>query len=92
MDIQFLRKRLGVAAVMGHTRATILGLILDAQRQGRCLTNRELCKAVGTHVNALVHHLAALKREGLITSDAWKARTIRPACRFVPVDQLGREP
>ena len=69
--------------------ARVLGFILDAARKHRVLTIRDLCKKMGTSSTNGVHfQLFALKRDGLITWEPGKARTIRPTCRFISAEEL----
>ncbi len=74
--------------VLRGTALRILGLILNAPR-GQMPSVQELADAVGIQVYAVWGHLRRLHVARLISRGGWKeARTVRPTCRFVPVEEF----
>jgi hypothetical protein len=61
----------------------VLLVILDAAREERLLTVREIMVACGwTSPNAVMRHVVALRAAGLIQHEFGQARTIRATCRL----------
>ena len=74
----------GVSGVIGYTRTRLLLLILrHYAERGFGPSIDEMGRATGKTKNGVKGHLNALRREGLVTWEPGKARTVRPTCRFV---------
>lgn len=76
-----------VPALRSKTARKILGMIYDAPA-GRAPSIDELADACGVHKNAIHGHLHHLRDAGLITWEERMHRTLRPACRWIPTEQL----
>ncbi len=74
--------------ILRDTALRVLGLIIQAPR-GRSPSIQDLTLAVGVTENAIAGALRRLHVAGLISrGDFNSRRTVRPTCRFVPVEQL----
>jgi SOS-response transcriptional repressor LexA len=72
---------------MGRSRRIILGMVLAAD--GRPPSLREMMKATGArNTNGIECHLKALRDAGLVVWCRGKARTVRPTCRWISVEEL----
>ena len=76
---------------IGPTRLRVLALVVAARDRGRTPTVKGMARQLGLRVhNGVAVHLRALRRLGLVEWDAGKGGTLRPTCRFVPADALGK--
>lgn len=57
----------------------------------RPLTVRELAKRCGLQINAVFCHLKAMRSGGLVVWEEGFCRTIRPSCRYIPVELLNED-
>ncbi len=73
---------------VGVTRLRVLALIVAGTQQGRAPTIRELCKLTQRSINAVTCHIAALERDGMVTWEKGRSRTLRATCTFLTADQL----
>ncbi len=77
--------------VLRGTALHILRLIMQAPR-GQQPSIRELADTLDIQIYAVWQHLRRLHVAGLIScGGSALARTVRPTCRFVPVEQLFSE-
>ena len=74
---------------IGPTRLKVLALVLDGMRRGRPYSVREMAaRCGGLHNNAVVEHLRALIKHGLVCREAGQRRAWTPGVRFIPADRL----
>ncbi len=73
---------------VGVTRLRVLALIVAGTQRGRPPTIRELCKLTRRSINAVTGHIAALQRDGMVTQEKGRSRTLRSTCAFLTADQL----
>jgi SOS-response transcriptional repressor LexA len=72
---------------MGRSRRIILAMVLAAD--GRPPSLREMMAATGIgSPHGIECHLRALRDAGLVVWCRGKARTVRPTCRWVSVEEL----
>lgn len=67
---------------IGPTRTKVLFLLLDGQARGLPPTEREMARIVGCNQTNIRHHVAALRKAGLVREREPGGRTTLPACRF----------
>jgi hypothetical protein len=87
-ESQWYSKKLKNALAVGSTRTKILLLVILGTQIGSLPTIRDLGRATRTLPNSVIHHLTALRKDGLLTWDGHTARSIRGTCMFIPADAL----
>lgn len=72
---------------------TILAAVMQARAELRPMPSiRELMVTTGIKSKkGVVCHLKLMKKLGLLSWQPNLARTVVPTCRYVPVEQLGKE-
>lgn len=69
--------------------ARVLAIIIDAYKNGRVLTVRQMAKMLGVKSSYGIQlHLERLKRDGMITSQVGKMRTTLPKCRWLSAEEI----
>lgn len=71
---------------IGRTRLRLLAMILD--QPGNPPSHKEMQDAVGYSPHAVQRHMNILRRDGLVSWEPGKSRTLVPTCRFIPADNL----
>ncbi len=73
---------------VGAARLRVLALIVAGTQRGMPPTIRELCKLTRRSINAITSHIAALQRDGMVTWERGRSRTLRATCAFLTMDEL----
>lgn len=82
-------RRIANTSVLGPTALNVLGIICRAAQEGRPPpSGRDVCKKLGFSPNAFHLVLDRLEHAGLITRERFRARTVRPAFRFLTPEEL----
>lgn len=75
-----------VKPIIGHRQLAILARIGVANARREPVTLREMADEMGVTLNAVSDALRGLIKYGLLTKVAGRARTLRVACRYIPME------
>lgn len=73
---------------MNHNSLTILEAIMAGQQKGVMPSLRDLQKVTGLSFNGVAMQIKSLAKNGLVTHEPGKHRTLRLTCVFIPAKEL----